>query len=362
MSLKMVRGKNLPIGVDLGSRMLKLAQLRQVEDQMELLAADCLELPASVRASPRERLSFQGDAIRRMLGSGIFKGRQAIIALPAEATFVHHVRIPKVAEDQVRGAIQEELHGKLPYPVENAVVRTVLAGDVCGEGEPRQDVVVVAAAKQTLEQYLGMARRARLDVVGVNIESCAVVECFSRLFRRATDMARTTLFVDIGSASTQVVLATGTRLAFVRNLVIGGDRLDQELAEGLKISPDEARIRRMELAADQADPQQVSQASSLMEKALDTMVEQLTQCLRYYESVFHNQSIERAIFVGGQAYDKRLCQTLARRLNLPAQVGDPLVRIQRSAGCESGVRLDCRQPQPGWAVAVGLSIGATVAA
>ena len=138
--------------------------------------------------------------------------------------------------------------------------------------------------------------------------------------------------------------------------------VDQALSEGLKMSPDEARTRRLELADDKADPQQVSQAYSLMEHSLDTMVEQLTQCLRYYESVFRNQSIERAIFVGGQAYDKRLCGALARRLNLPAQVGDPLVRIQRSPGCEANVRVDCRQPQPGWAVAVGLSIGATVAA
>lgn len=363
MSLKVVRARNLPIGVDLGSRMLKLAQLRQVDDQVvELLGADGLELPAPVRSSLHDRLNFMADGIRRMLAADIFKGRQAILSLPADATFVHHVRIPKLPPEQIPSAIQQELSGKLPYSLDKAVVRTVIAGDVFGEGEPHQEVVVVAVAKQVLEQYLAMARRAKLDVVGVNIESCAIVECFGRLFRRATDMARTTLFVDIGSASTQVVLAVGNHLSFVRNLAIGGDRLDQELAEGLRISPDEARLRRMELADDKAAPQQVSEAYGFMERGLDSMVEQLTQCLRYYESVFRNQSIERAIFVGGQAYDKRLCQTMAKRLNLPAQVGDPLVRVQRSAGCENTVRIDSRVPQPGWAVAVGLSVGATVAA
>jgi Tfp pilus assembly PilM family ATPase len=71
--------------------------------------------------------------------------------------------------------------------------------------------------------------------------------------------------------------------------------------------------------------------------------------------------VERAIFVGGQAFDKPLCQALARRLNLPAQIGDPLVRIKRSKEATDRLNLDWRQPQPAWAVAVGLSLGPTVA-
>jgi hypothetical protein len=39
-----------------------------------------------------------------------------------------------------------------------------------------------------------------------------------------------------------------------------------------------------------------------------------------------------------------------------AQVGDPLVRVKHAeGGVEMGI--DRRQPQPGWAVAVGLSMG-----
>ena len=88
----------------------------------------------------------------------------------------------------------------------------------------------------------------------------------------------------------------------------------------------------------------------------------MTQCLRYYESVFRHRTVERAIFVGGQAYDKRLCQSLAQRLNVPAQIGDPLVRVKRSPGAGARLNFDWRQPQPAWAVAVGLSLGPTVAA
>ncbi len=63
------------------------------------------------------------------------------------------------------------------------------------------------------------------------------------------------------------------------------------------------------------------------------------------------------IFLGGQAYDKRLCQAIAQRLNLPAQIGDPLAQIERHAGSGMAAGLDRREPQPDWAVAIGLSLG-----
>jgi type IV pilus assembly protein PilM len=237
-------------------------------------------------------------------------------------------------------------------------VRHIVAGDVVGDGEVKQEVIAVAAARSALEAYLRMAKRAGLDVVGVNIEPCAIVECFSRLFRRSADAARTILYIDMGAVSTQVVLAHGNRIVFARNLLTAGDRLDQAVADGLKIPIEQVRGMRHQLLNGKDDTGAEDALYNLLDPALDALAEELTQCLRYYESVFRNQSVERAIFLGGQAKDKRLCQAIAKRLNLPAQVGDPLARVTRVEGAGLAIGLDRREPQPNWAVAVGLSLGA----
>jgi len=88
----------------------------------------------------------------------------------------------------------------------------------------------------------------------------------------------------------------------------------------------------------------------------------IAECLRYYESIFVNRAIDRIILIGGQAHNSRLCRCIAERLNLPAQVGDPMAGIRRVEGRQWPVQMDGRQPQPAWAVAVGLSIGANLAA
>jgi len=295
------------------------------------------------------------------MGRETFKGRQAILSLPAEATFLHHVKMPQVPEAHMDNALRMELQGKAPYAVEDATIRHVVAGELPGE-EKKLEVIVVAVPSKVLNAYLSMSRRAHLDVVGVNIEPCAIVECFARLFRRASDVGRSTLFIDIGATTTQVVLGMGNQLVFARNLKFGGETLDQQLAEAKGIPLAEAVILHQDLIAGKLTEDEQTELYRSLSGALDSMADEINQCLRYYESIFRNQSIERAIFVGGMAYDTRFCQLLAQRLNLPAQVGDPFLRIKRAQDAPASTAVDCRRPQPAWAVAVGLSVGATLAA
>jgi hypothetical protein len=73
--------------------------------------------------------------------------------------------------------------------------------------------------------------------------------------------------------------------------------------------------------------------------------------------------VTRLIFVGGEARQKVLCQQIARQMSLAAQVGDPMVRVGKNCEIPIESGIDRKQPQPGWAVAIGLSMGAaTVAA
>jgi cell division ATPase FtsA len=95
----------------------------------------------------------------------------------------------------------------------------------------------------------------------------------------------------------------------------------------------------------------------IMQEQAHKIVGELDLCRRYYEATFPNKPVDRLIFIGGEAKNRALCTWIAREMGLAAQVGDPLVRMGRVSeiAIESGI--DRRQPQPNWAVAIGLSMG-----
>jgi type IV pilus assembly protein PilM len=362
MGLRIMKHKSLPIGVDLGSSTLKMAQLRTCEHGLELLAAGSAKIPYEIRGHSRRRLHFLSGKIRSLLRSGGFQGRQAILSMPAPAIFLRPVKIPISLTNQMEQAIRGELRDKLPYPVEQAVIRHILAGTVYVNGKEMQERIVAVISEHDLRDYMKMARGAGLDLIGANIEACAIVECFSRLFRRASDDTRTTLFIDIGSASTQVVLTCGQQLVFARNLPVGGHTQDQAVAEALQIPIEQAHRIGAKLLASQEHSEAEDELFRLLDAKIREIAEEITHCLRYCESSFRSHAIDRVIFVGGQAHNRRLCQSIAERLNLPAQVGDPMAGVRLARTAIKPVGLDPRKPQPSWAVAIGLSLGAATAA
>jgi hypothetical protein len=57
------------------------------------------------------------------------------------------------------------------------------------------------------------------------------------------------------------------------------------------------------------------------------------------------------------AKNKRFCQKVARNLGLPAQLGDPLARIDPKTRTGRHSDLETGEAHSDWAVAFGLSLG-----
>jgi type IV pilus assembly protein PilM len=378
-----------PIGVDFGRETLRLAQVQVVEGEHRLVAAASADVPGHVRNDPAAKLAFFVEATRDLLSQGKFRGRQAILGLPAWSMHIQHLKLPKMDEDGVKKALPWEVRGKLPIDPSHAVLRHIIAGEIYNGQEPQQEVICLAAAKETVNQLLASAAKAKLDVVGMNVEPQAVIDCFGQVYRRKTDQESTTCYIDIGSSSTRVVIARHLHILFARTIPIGGEHFTRAAADALKINVDEARLLRTQMAQQPEKPENIEprheeESFALLHAALPAeakpkeddpfhrieqalreplhrLIEELDWCRRYHETTFAKFPIDRLLFIGGESRNKALCQTIAREMHLAAQLGDPMVRMSKTTevGPESG--LDRRQPQPAWTVALGLSMGSILA-
>ncbi len=84
--------------------------------------------------------------------------------------------------------------------------------------------------------------------------------------------------------------------------------------------------------------------------------------------MYTKAQIERLIFLSSRAVDEDVCVTIAKQLEIPAQVGDCLAAVQIADACSLGRDsepdnkavignpIDRRNCQVNWAVAFGLSL------
>ena len=384
-----------PIGVDFGTDSLRIAQVEPVNGatgDFKLVAAARADVPVHVRNDPAQKLAFFLEAVRELWAQGNFRGRKVVLSLPASILTIQHLRVPKMDDEALKKALLWEARGKLPYDPSHAVMRHMVAGEIHQDGEQKHEVILMAAPRGWVNEFLASAAKAKLDVVGMNVEPKAVVECFGHIYRRKNDGETVNCFVDIGCGATRVFIAKGQQMVFSRAVPVGGDHFTRAVAAALKIGFEDAKVLRVKLAHAQPDgspkpatdpdglpaglfspppPKPSAEAlaasrreADVVEQAcrepLNKLIDELVLCRRYHEATFPNSLVDRLVFVGGEARHRNLCQGIAKGLDLAAQVGDPMVRMGRMSdiGPESGV--DRRLPQPDWSCALGLSMGPPV--
>jgi len=413
MRLSFSRTRLSPIAVDFGADSIKLLQVIAV-DPPQLVAAAAIELPEAARTDMTARAAFIPDAVKQLVADQPFRGRKAICSIPAFHTLVQNLQVPGGADDfEAQVGLQLQQH--LNVNPARMVLRSLVVDGL--QSSQKQEVVCMAASLDVVMSHIELARRAKLDAVGLHCEPVAMMTAFRHLYRRQGDDQRTTAFIDIGAVVTKIVIAHGSAIVLAKTIHTAGDHFTRHCAKTRGVSFEQAKAIRIQQT--QAEPPSSRQDRGAMPQcplpatamtmparsaglatiaepgpgsaeppaqppvqppvqvtsqpnpdspppdpiagsdALDCLIDELMLCLRYHRNLFPERSVEKLVFLGGESRDIELCQKLARAVGIGAQLGDPLARLARTGNSRSAPGVDLRRPQPGWAVPMGLCLGET---
>lgn len=334
-----------PIGIDIGTQSLKLVQLDAARRQIVDLARH--EFNAS---DPDQRERQLVEALRRARETHGFRGRTAVVCLSGDQLYVQNIRVPQAAGDELRRIVANEAANRAGFGGDEAEVRFVEAGDVRqGEGF-RREVILLAARKAAVQKLTELTEEAGFEPAAVDVEPGALLRGYLAQFRRDDDQQRRTMIVNIGAATTKVIIAQGAAPLFVKYVDIGGRQMDESVAKHFRVSLAEAASLRRnsgDRRADQRDPEVARTLLEAVRPILDRLGNELAMCLRYFSVTFRGQPVEQIIFGGGEA-SEQLTDWLQPRLDIPCQLSQPLRAFDR---CPA------HGPRAGqWDVAVGLAL------
>jgi type IV pilus assembly protein PilM len=354
---KMAGAGAAPIGIDCGSRLFKAVQLRREGNGYALVAAASAPVPGPAWEDAGALAAFFRRDVRRLLASNAFRGRQAVLALPA-----HHMHATSVRErpdDVTAGQGPEPAPEWLPFHASEAVVRRVEAGDVYDAAGRRREVVTLAVHRPVIDGYVAAATAAGLEVVGVTAEPEALL---AALALSGADSRVMRLVVDLGLSCTRVYAGIGRRLLFARRLRTAGRDLEAAVSAALGVGPEEAcslrsKLPSLDLGVETLPDARLRKVDQACQETVFRLVTEIRMCLAYVGSVFAATPVHHVVFVGGGAKYRRLCQRVASGLGLPARAADPIGRLARAEGPGGA------PGGPMWATAVGLALqGARMAA
>lgn len=355
------------IGVDMGTRWIRMVQLAQRGSEYRVHAAQARMLADA--SKPLEGDAYHQaakQAIVDMLNVGGFAGRTAVTILPTAQVQHQNLRLPAMPANERDAAVKWEAAGRLHFDGAPAEIQYFDAGEIKQGDERRQEVILMAAPTDVVEAHVNTLVDAGLRLQAIDVSAGALARFACALDSQADAIGDPVhMIVDVGYLASKVVIASAGRVLFFKVIEVGGQHLDQAVAQRLNLSIEQAaQLRR---SADPAEHglendklfgvEQSGQVGQAIQDAVRPMVSQLAKelslCLRYYSVTFRGDRPEAVQLVGGEALQQDLAAQIQEGVGLPVQLAG-------TSSLFSGSSLPNVMTADGnveaWATAIGLAL------
>ncbi|HSV74028.1 MAG TPA: type IV pilus assembly protein PilM [Chthonomonadales bacterium] len=401
----MARSGGPTVGLDIGARMIKVAEVVPGRGGVSVRAVGMAPTPPeamenSVIVDPK----LLGDAVKRLLRQAGVSARTSVSSVSGQgALVVRVIEVPRMADGELAEAMKWEVERHVPFAANEVIMdfQRIERPDADPAAQ-NMEVLLAVAQQDMIDRHVEMLFAAGLKPVAIDVEPLAAARSLIELAPNAYG-TKTTVIVNIGASNTDIGIYRDGILAFPRTLPLAGDALNRAIAAQLGISEEDAERQKIEhgdamasaappsvaptgegfldfsapapgprtpfdYADDEGEPMEAPAPVSLtpaapgdpltvqlgaaMAGTLGELLTELRRSLEYYRSRSMDGRIDEILLCGGSANLRNLDQLLASDLGIPARVANPFAGVTVASRSLSSDYIG--QGAPAFAVAVGL--------
>ena len=139
--------------------------------------------------------------------------------------------------------------------------------------------------------------------------------------------------IDIGAATTDIVIEREGQFRFTRPLNLGGNDITLAIASSFGMNfVDAERLKRQRGFAPTGDPNTDGQGGEVIGNVLQRMVSEIMRSFAYFRSLPGGGQVNRVILCGGGACLRNIIPFMQRQLGLEVRIAQPLAGLAVAPG------------------------------
>ncbi|MBI3596129.1 MAG: type IV pilus assembly protein PilM [Nitrospirae bacterium] len=338
-------------GLDIGSSAIKVVQLKEKKTgyYLEKFGIKTLAPEMIVDGTVMDASSV-GGIIKELLAEQKIKLKDVAISISGHSVIVKKISLPAMTEDELEESIKWEAEQYIPFDINDVNIDFHILGTVEGQdGQPQMNVLLVAAKKDKLNEYISLVADAGLTPRVVDVDAFAIENMYGVNY--GVRESEVVALVNIGASVMNINILKNTMSSFTRDISIGGNRYTETIQKELNLSYQDAeQAKRLE------NPEGVNpEALSAVMNAVNTEVAgEVTRSVDYFKTASAQENIDKVVLCGGAARSRGLVTLLGERLGVPVELANPFNQIDIDKKTFSVEEVQELAPQA--AVGVGLAI------
>jgi type IV pilus assembly protein PilM len=336
------------IGLDIGSRYLKVAQLNAVRDGYELTLFSMMPLEKDIVDDGlilnKPRLV---TALKSLLSQAGIKKADAVIGLSGQSSLISKIiKVPSITEDELSLNIKYEAEQYIPFDIKDVNIDFEIIGP--DRDEPgMMNVMLVAVKSSVMNDYIDVAEQAGLTPVVVDADCFAVGNMFEANYGDSGKGA--VALVNIGACKTNISIIKNGQPVFTRDTSVGSNAHSEAIERTLNVSKEKAEMIKL---GEPVEGVKAEVVSEIVERTSDEIYAEIYRSFEYYRSSAGDEDISRIIVSGGGALINGFTSMMSERLGIPTEVADVFRKVELSDKLAASVK----GISPMAAVAIGLAM------
>lgn len=358
-------GKNIFLGVDIGSSSIKLVELT-ISSGKPVLSNYAWMIVPDIAGKDDLDSQYYSETLPKFLKSMVkeagINGKKAYASLPSFGGLITLINFPAMNKDDVEQAMHYEAHKYIPASLEDVVLSwDIIGGDDVLEGkdpgkaeatvsqegekkapaysEKKMQVLLVAASKNKVAKYEKVIKDVGFELKLMELES------FSLVTSLIGNDPGNFVIVDIGSRFCNILLVEKGIIKANRNIDAGGLDLTRTISRSLGVDND--RAEKMKISGKNF----FTNESGISFPSLETISGEAVRMINnYYKNKPHN--IDSVILSGGTSGLAGITEYFYKTIGIKTIIGNPFSRVEYDKKSESAVRKVGNQ----FAVSLGVAL------
>jgi type IV pilus assembly protein PilM len=329
-------GKSSVIGLDIGSSSVKAVEValksRDKGFELRSLGQGMLPPEAIVQGAFLNSSAIV-DAIREAIDTGRVSGKDVAAAVSGHSVIVKRVNLPQMSREELEDQIQWEAEQYIPFDVNEVNLDFQILD--ASEEEAQMDVLLVAAKKDLIDDYVQVIQEAGLNPIAIDVAGFAVQNAFELNYGQEPESV--VALVNIGAQVVNINVLRNGIPAFTRDIMTGGSQYTEEIQKALSVSFDEAERIKMgnpdsTMQAQDVIPQEVEQA---LRSVSDTVIGEISRSLDFFAATSADARISRVLLSGGGSKIASFATAFRERTGLDTEAMNPLAHMLPSKGFDA---------------------------
>jgi len=200
MNLPFFSSEDLVVGIDIGSHAVKVCQLKRTDKAYAVVNLGSATLPdGAVDDGTLNDPEVVGQTIAELFKNLKIKKKKVGFSISGYSVIVKKVNLSVMSEEELEEHIQSEAEQYIPFDIDDVYLDFQDLKTNKDDGE-RTDVMLVAAKKEIVDDYLEMLEDLNLKPVIVDVDGFALENTYEYNYPKDENVA----LVDIGASKMNI--------------------------------------------------------------------------------------------------------------------------------------------------------------